>query len=290
MREEFPSLTRIGGLVPTVASEPLVWAFVAGVGAGPVAGGIVRVVLLFLDPIVFPPTQPHPEWLTMAFIATVAAGLASGAVLVRAGGLAALGVFVGYELVRVLVTLPARLDLCSRAFPRGDLTSASRGCDYTALVVERWPTWLALALGAVIGLWLGRGAPGANHLLRAAGVFSLVLAFFGSAVSLASPVVTADRQLPLLALFTFANVVAGTAAGVLLGRDRLAAAVLLGVIIVGPGVAYALPLALRNAQGAEPLDMTILRWSGVFIPLAAAAMVLVARSYMQGREVPGTFS
>ncbi len=116
------------------------------------------------------------------------------------------------------------------------------------------------------------------------------MAFFSTAVTLGSPNVTADRQIPLLVLFTFGNVVAGIAAGITLAEDRLASAVLLAVLIMAPGVALALPLALRNAQGPEPIETTILRWSGVVIPLAAAAVVLGARAYMRGREVPGTFS
>lgn len=291
MRDEFPSLRAAGAHLPAVASEPILWAFVAGVGAGPIASGIVRVLLLVLAPALFPATEPRPEWLTPGILATGAAGLASGIVLVRAGGPAALGAFVGYELLRALAALPGRVDFCARtSLPRGDLFSASRGCDYTALVIERWPTWLALALGAVVGLWLGRGAPGVNRLFRAAGLFALVLAFFSTAVSLGSPNVATDRQIPLLVLFTFGNVVAGIAAGIALATDRLASAVLLAVLIMAPGVALALPLALRNAQGPEPIETTLLRWSGVVIPLAAAAVVLGARAYVRGREVPGTFS
>lgn len=290
MREEFPALRTAGARLPTIASEPIVWAFVAGVGAGPIASGTVRVLLLALAPVLFPATEPRPEWLTPAILTTAAAGLASGIVLVRAGGAAALGAFVGYELLRALAALPGRVDFCARRFPSSGDFSAPRGCDYTALVIERWPTWLALALGAVVGLWLGRGAPGANRLLRAAGLFALVLAFFSTAISLGSPNASADRQIPLLLLFTFGNLVAGVAAGITLAEDRLASAVLLAVLIMAPGVALALPLALRNAQGPEPIETTLLRWSGVVIPLAAAAVVLGARAYMRGREVPGTFS
>ena len=291
MRDEFPALRAAGAHVPTIASESVLWALVAGVGAGPLASGTVRVLLLVLGPILFPATEPRPEWLTPSVLATGAAGLASGIVLVRAGGVAALGAFVGYELLRALAALPGRVDFCARRFPSsGDLFGAPRGCDYAALVIERWPTWLALALGAAVGVWLGRGAPGVNRLLRGAGLFALVLAFFSTTVSLASPNATTDRQIPLLVLFTFGNVVAGVAAGIALAEDRLAAAVLLAVLIMAPGVALALPLALRNAQGPEPIETTVLRWAGFVIPLIAAAAVLGARAYMRRREVPGTFS
>ncbi len=290
MREEFPSLTRITR--PAISQEPLAWAFVSGIGAGPIAGGIVRVALLWAGPILLPPTQPHPEWLTVNGLATLAAAIGTGAVLTRAGGVAALALYVVYELLRLVASLPGRLAFCHRG--GGPLPPTVLSCDYTGLVAEHWLTWLGVAVGVVVAIALFREAPGDNRLLRASGAFSLVLVVvstpFAFLVNGGSS--TPDQQNLLFAIVTTANIAAGVLAGVLLAGHRLAAAVLLALLIVAPSTAFALPLAINgSAATIETSAMVVARWSGVFVPLAAAVALFIARAFVRmGSPEAGTES
>lgn len=279
MREEFPVLTRLGR--PEIAVEPLWWAFLAGLGAGPVVGGIVRIAFLWLGPLLFPPTRPHPDWLTVNTIVVTVSVLAVGAVLMRAGGVVAVAVYLGYELARQLAALPGRALFCKNA--GANLPPTVTGCDFLALVTEHWVTWLGLLIGAAIGLLFLRTREGENGLLRAAGAFSFVLVVVSTLVGLAF-LGRNDTQNPMLALFTIANVIGGGFAGTLLARERLAAAVLLAVLIVAPGVSLALPLALQSPNTPSLL----LRWSGVYVPGLAALALVTARGYVRKGD-GGTF-
>lgn len=289
MREEFPSLARITR--PAISREPLAWAFVSGIGAGPIVGGIVRVVLLWAGPIVLPPTQPHPEWLTTNGLATLAGAIASGAVLTRAGGIAAIAVYIAYELLRLVAALPGRLLFCERSgnHPAPPVVT---GCDYIALVGEHSLTWVGVAVGIAIAVTLLRDAPGENRLLRASGAFSLVLVATSLFIAVFFTPARIEQQNALLAVSTTTNLLAGVLAGVLLGSHRLAAAMLLAALIAAPSIAFALPFALHQpATAGEPVGAVLTRWAGVYIPLAAAAALLLARAFVRmGPREAGTDS
>ena len=266
---------------PTVAVEPLWWAFLSGLGATPIFGGITRLLFLWLGPILLPPTLEHPEWISVNNLVVAVGAVAAGAVLIRAGGAVAFALYVGYELLRALAALPGRLALCAST---SQLPRQVTGCDYLSLVSERWVTWVALLIGAALGIvWL-RGRGGENGLLRAAGAFSLVLVAANTLLGLAFLGRGAEIQNAQIALFSLANVIGGGFAGVLLARERWAAAALLAVLIVAPGAALTLPLALQSANTIPFL----LRWSGVYVPLLAAVAVVVTRGYVR-RGDGGTF-
>ena len=280
MVEEFPALSHLRR--PAVATEPIVWAFVSGLGANPVVGGTLRIVFLWLAPILFPATQQRPDWLSPNAIVVFVGAVAAGAVLMRAGGPVALLIYVGYEIVRVFAALPARQALCANAV---NLPASVSGCDLFALLTERWVTFVALLLGAVLGLvWL-RVRDGENGFLRAAGAFSLVLVVVTTLVGLIF-VGRSDQtaQNAQLALFAVANILGGAAAGVLLARERFAAALLLVLLVVAPGVSLALPLAV---QSANTLPFAF-RWSGVYVPAFAAIALVTARGYVRMGD-RGTF-
>lgn len=267
---------------PRVATEPLWWAFLSGLGANPIFGGMLRVVFLWLAPILFPPTQQRPEWLTPNNIIVAVGALAAGAVLMRAGGVVAFALYIGYEILRVFAALPGRQLFCANV---RDLSRVS-GCDVFALLTERWVTFVALLIGAAIGLvWL-RTRDGENGLLRAAGAFSFVLVVVSTLAGLVFLGRTDQTsQNATLALFSVANLLAGAAAGVLLARHRLAAAVLLAVLIAAPGVSVALPLA---EQAGNSNIAFAFRWSGVYVPALAVLALIVTRGYVR-RGDGGTF-
>jgi len=279
MRDEFPILAELRR--PAVASEPFIYAFLSGLGAGPVVGGITRVAFLWLAPLLFPATAQRPDWLTPNNIVVAVGAVATGAVLMRAGGIVVFATYLGYELVRVFAALPARVALCANSGPIPRVA----GCDIFALLAERWVTWAALLVGAVLGIAWVRARAGQNGLLRAAGAFSLTLVVESTLVGLVF-LGRSDQtaQNAILALFAVANVIAGAAAGVLLARERFAAALLLVLLILAPGLSLALPLA---EQSANTLPFA-LRWSGVYVPALAALALFAVRGFVRTGD-RGTF-
>ena len=288
---EFPSLATLRR--PAIAREPLVWAFLSGVGAEMIVGGIARVALLCLGPVHLPPTHPHPEWLSPAAMATGAAAVAAGAVLVRAGGLGAVGLYVLFELLRIAAAMPGRLLFCERS---GGPVAGVGACDYPSLVVGQWVIWVAIAAGALLGMALLREGPGANRLFRAAGAFSLVLVAAMLPLGFLFFAQSAEQQYVLLAYVTVANAAAAAVAGVLLARHRLAAAVLLALLIVAPPVGIGLPLAVYDPS--PPFEstfdtgaMAVVRWASVLMPLVTAAVLFAAREGARRRgKAEGTVS
>src|SRR5206468_9396582 len=97
-----------------VGREPLFWAVLCAIGAGFIVGGILTILLSAASPILFPPTEPHPSWLSVATIAGTVSAIAVGAVAVRIGGPTAVLLYVGYVLFGLIVQLPGRQFTCAR--------------------------------------------------------------------------------------------------------------------------------------------------------------------------------
>jgi hypothetical protein len=292
LRAEFPGATRWVARLrqPAVAREPVGWAFLSALGAGFIVRGIVQIALMPLFPALFPTTEPHPGWLTPAVISGAAAGVAAGAVALRAGGIAAIAAYIAYELLTLVAALPGRWVFCERSGGLAlDLPNVV-GCDYVSLLAEQWPMWLAVALGVVAARPFQSRAGGANRLLRGSGAFVVIAGVLGSALGL---LVTLSgtggnpNTTLLTVLFLLINTAAAIAAGALLARSPLAGAVLVALLIAGPTLAFTLPLAVREGFPTEPPEFTLAKWSAVLIPIIGAAALLASRAYVRGR---GTIS
>jgi hypothetical protein len=240
---------------------------------------------------VFPATEPHPEWLTPSLISNVAGGFVAAAVAVRAGGIAALAAYVAYELLILLAALPGRAIFCERSGGLALDEPAAAVCwRPTSFLTERWPIWLAIALGVVSARLLRGRAGEGNWLLRGAGAFTIIASALGSTLGLLVTVTgtgSNPNTVLLSVLFLVIQTVAGVAAGLILARSPLAGAVLVALLIVGPTLAFALPLALRNGFPSEPVEFTLARWLGAVIPLLGATALLASRASARAR---GTFS
>lgn len=167
LRAEFPGAAGwVGRLrTPTVAREPLRWAFLSAAGAGFILGALVGLVLFTVAPIILPATEPRPSWLNSSVVTQTAASIAVGAVALRSGGLSALALYVLYELALILAAFPGRQYGCTQFAARDP--SRPFSCDLPGVIVDQWPTWLALTLGAIGSRWLLRPrGEGANRLLR----------------------------------------------------------------------------------------------------------------------------
>ncbi len=286
LRAEFPEVGRVALRLrgPAIAREPLGWAFLSAAGAGFMVGGILTLVAIVLWPILFPPTEPHPEWLTFRSLTTASAAIAIGAVAIRARGPAALALYALYELAQILVQLYGRQLACrfDQNAPPPPL-GLHFSCDLSGLIVDRWPIWLALAIGALASRWVIReSAAGANTMLRGAGVFAVAVTLATTAYGILTIATLSFRgpyfDVAFTAVYVVGELIAGALAGLLLRRAPSAAAVLVAVVVLS-GLAATLPLTLAQMQEMPkiPLELRFINWAGVLAPLLGAAAILVAR-------------
>jgi len=281
----------------SVARESPWWAFLSGMGAAFVVGGIVRravfALLQFLIPLnglrsldVFVLFQDG--WLSTAALAETSAAVAAGAVLMRAGSVYALLLYIAFELLRLLAGIPGRLTFCDRSGFPGQPPPPGFTCDIPSMIASEWPTFVALVIGALVArAILKSSGRGANPMLRGAGAYGLLAAVFSIVLGLTTQNAEVDQQLAITHLMTIAQVIAGVVAGVILARARLAAAVLIVLLLIGLPLSFALPNALAGG-GSEPAEFAIMRWAAVYIPVLAGAAILAARGYVRHQR-GGTF-
>ncbi len=265
------------------------WAFLSAAGAGFIVGGIVGLCLFVAAPVVFSPTEPRPSWLTYSVITQTAASIAVGAVAMRSGGPAALALYVLYQVVLIVAGFPARQRSCSFVNPARPQT-----CDIAGLIVDRWPMWLALAIGAAGSPWLLRARDlRANQLLRGAGVFVVGLTLATTLYGVLTIATLSFRQFSFDFIFTTVYVlgalIAGVLAGFVLRRAPAAASVLVAALILS-SLASSLPLVIRNSIPNMPLQMAYLQWSGVAASVLGAAGVLIVRLFASRERAAGTNS
>lgn len=283
LRGEFPGAT---GWVtrlrqPTVVREAVWWAFLSAAGAGFIVGGIVGLVLLMLVPVILPATEPRPSWLTYPVVTQTAASIAVGAVAMRSGGPAALALYVLYQLALIVAAFPGRQITCTQV--GGHDPSRPFSCDLASVIVDRWPTWLALAVGAVGSRWLLRaGERGANRLLRGAGVFAVALTLATTLYGVLTYATLSFRQssfdfyTAIYVPYVLGQLIGGVVAGFVLRRAPAAASVLVAALILS-SLASSLPFAIRNGIPDMPPQMAFFQWSGVIASVLGAGGVLIVR-------------
>jgi hypothetical protein len=295
LRGEFPGASAWARRLrkPTIANEPVGWAFLSAAGAGFVVGGIVGLVVLTAAPILFSLTEPRPLWLTYPVITQAAASVAIGAVALRSGGAAALALYVLYQLALILAAFPGRQITCTQF--GGQDPSRRLSCDIVGVVVDRWPMWLELAVGAVVSRWLLRaGDESANRLLRGAGAFAVVLTVSTTLYGVLTYATLSFRepsfQIIFTAVYVLGQLIGGILAGFVLRRAPAAASVLLAALILS-SLALSVPFGMRNTGPPNmPPELLFLQWSGVLATLLGAAAVLIGRVFAARERGSGTFS
>lgn len=297
LEAEFPELSRLRVPRPRVSREPILWAFLSALGAGFIANGIGEIAQAALWPVIVPPTQPHPEWLTPFAVVRAAQLVAVGAIALRAGGIVAFALCVGYEAALVIAQLPNRIALCERVDPRDPAFGIP--CGFGPIAASTWPTWLALFVGLIGSRWLlPSSMPGANTLLRAAGAFTLTLSLTFNAWMLGQTALMSglaivgwvDAQgsrspsflVAISTVFLVIELIAGLLAGVMLRRAR-PAAVLLLALLFGYGISFGLTLIRSNVdQGVpHPPDLAYLQSGSVLVPAAGILGIAIGRLLAQ---------
>src|SRR5258706_8294963 len=147
LRTEFPSafgaLARVR--VARLKRESPFWAFLSANGAALVVSGILHLALLAAPRSVTDPVIRWPFGATLASMITFVASMVAGAVLVRAGGMRAIPLYIGFALLQALVSLPSFLLFCGRAGGDG----ACNAVIYIA--AGRAPEWLRAPGGGLPG-------------------------------------------------------------------------------------------------------------------------------------------
>lgn len=115
-------------------------------------------------------------------------------------------------------------------------------------------------------------------MLRAAGVFGLVLTVAGTSFGLVTIATLESRQLVFDFAFTtaylVAELVAGVLAGLILARSRSAAVVLVALLVLS-SLASTLPNIRANWIPNMPLQMAYLSYSGAFAPAGGVFGIVV---------------
>ncbi|HYR93079.1 MAG TPA: hypothetical protein VEP48_02645 [Methylomirabilota bacterium] len=288
LRAEFPSLARAVGAfrLPAVAQEPAPWAVVSALGASLLVASVLRLVLFVAPSSLQAPSFPLPLGATWNSIITLASHVVAGAVLLRAGGRAALWWYAGLVALQVATSLPGILLFCDRS--GGQLGMQDGGCNVPLLYVAagRAPEWIGVAIGALLSRSLPARGPGANVLLRGAGAYWLALIALATPLGMLSSAGRLNDQIAQTLLYVTVNIVAAAIAGFVLRRARFAAALLVALAIIGPGLGFAVPLVRNGGPDAEPLSMTLARWSSVLASAGAGGALVLA--WVIGRR-RGTF-
>ena len=271
LRTEFPSffgaLARVRPL-PLQRESPT-WAFLSALGASLIVGAILYLALLAAPRWLTDPAIRWPFGATLNALVTLASSIAAGAVLMRAGGLRAIPLYIGFALLQAVASLPGFLIFCDRAGNDG-----ACGAPLVYIAAGRAPEWLGFAVGILAGIRMGPAvARGANRMLRGAGAFGVAQLALLVPISYASYGLS-DQQLQA-ALFVIGYALAGVIGGLVLRDARPAATVLVALLIVTPTLALSLPL-VRNAGPGEPLELTLTRLASLLAPGIAGVCLLGA--------------
>lgn len=232
VREELPAVSAAGERIGSfVLRSGTVFAVLAGIGAGRIAGDVLAALAGVVDDVIRPEAWPLP--FQVREVTAPAVGLI---VARRAGGpRAALG-FVAYAALVVLLRWLAHAISCGR-IEREALMRIVH-CDLS--ILDRLGGIAPLLVGLAVGLLVARAVAGAsragsNALLETAGAYTAVpavLALGAQALAYAPP-----QPPPAAAAFAVATtVLAGLLAGVVCGRRSSApvrtAVVLAAVLLV----------------------------------------------------------
>jgi len=289
LRAEFPSVARVvaGLRFPAVAQEPAPRALLSSLGASLLVAGVLHLLVFAAPNAVREPSLQLPLGATWGSIITLLSHLVGGVVLVRAGGRGALWWYAGLVALEVAASLPGIQLFCDRA--GSQLGMQDGGCNVPLLYIAagRAPEWIGIAIGALLSRAIPAAGPGSNTMLRGAGAYWLALIALATPLGMLSNAGWLTDQIVQTLLYVTVNIVAAAIAGFVLRRARFAAALLVALAIIGPGLGFAVPLVRNGGAGAEPLSMTLARWSTVLASAGAGGALLLA--WVIGRR-RGTFS
>jgi hypothetical protein len=276
---------RAGGWRPVLSSEPLLWATISGIGAGFLVSFVAQALVGLAGEALQALRSPVP--FTFFPLITIAGTLASSAVALRIGGIAALALYLGYIALDAALHIPGTMSFCERSGGAGFLVLAGPNqCTPGGYLISFWPQAIGLGLGIILARAIAARDDGINPLLRVAGGYAVaqfvVVQVWAAAVAQTASPVTSG--LTLGAAMATSAVAAGVVAAQL-PRGVLSATVVAGISLL-PWVTTQIPSGLRLGT-TVPADFAGLMLVTVAIqPIAAAFLVLSAVLTSRARFIP----
>lgn len=276
---------RVGGRRPALWTEPVLWATISGIGAGFLVGAVTQALVGLTSEAFQALRTPLPALFPLVTIAGMAT--ATG-VTIRAGGLAALALYVTYLALGIGLSIPGVMTFCERSGGFGfPLLLGTDHCTVPGFVVSLWPQFVGIGLGLTFGRALVARGAGINSLLRIAGGYALAQ-FLMSQLS-AATIAQSTNVLATGLTLAAGTVAAAAAAGALaaqLPRGVRNAAIVGGILLV-PWMTRQLPLGLQSMGTAVPAEFVSAMIIAIAAPpVAAAFLVLSAVITSRARFIP----
>lgn len=293
LAREFPAAARAaawtrgqaGGRRPAVWAEPVLWATISGIGAGFLVDAVTQALVALVSETFQALRAPLPALFPMITIAGLAA---AAAVAIRAGGLAALFLYVVWLAIGIALGIGGVMTFCERSGGEGfPLLLGTNQCTVPGFVVSLWPQFIGVVLGVALSrAIIGRGH-GINGVLRIAGGYAVAQFVIGHvwAATGAQSTNPVTSGLTLAAGLAAAAVGAGVIAAHLPGGVRNAA-IVAGIWLL-PWSIRQLVVSLQSAGTTVPAEVASAMVITVFAtPIAAALLVLSAAITSRARFLP----
>jgi hypothetical protein len=277
---------RVSGRRPALGTEPVVWATLSGIGAGFLVGAVTQALVGLTSEAFQALRAPLPALFPLI---TIAGTSAATAVTIRAGGFAALALYVAYIALGVALGIPGVMTFCERSGGFGfPLLLGTNQCTVLGFVVSLWPQFIGIGLGIALARAITERGAGINSLLRIAGGYALANFIMSQmwAATIAQSTNILATGLTLSAGLVAAAVVAGALAAQLPNGIRNAAIV--GGILLVPWATRSVPFGLQSmgTTGVPAEFVSAMLITLVTPPIVAAFMVLSAIITSRARFIP----
>ena len=276
---------RFGGRRSGLWTEPVLWAAISGIGVGLLVSFAAR-ALAGLTGEAFEALRSSPPFAIFPLV-TVAGTAAASAVALRAGGMAALALYLAYIALEMALRVPGVMMFCERSGGAGFLVLAGPNqCTPGGYLVSLWPQVIGTGVGIIVARAIAARGNGINSLLRVAGGYAVaqfvVLQVWGPIAQTASPLTSG---LTLAAGMATAAVAAGVVAAQLPHGIR-SAAVVAGVSLL-PWLTTQIPNSVRTIGTTVPAEFVgPMLISALMQPIAAALLVMSAAITSRTRFIP----
>jgi hypothetical protein len=277
---------RAGGRRPALWTEPAIWATISGIGAGFLVDAVTQALIGLTSEAFQALRAPLPALFPLV---TIAGTAAATAVTIRAGGLAAIALYVAYIALGVALGIPGVMTFCERSggfgFPQ---LLGTNQCTVLGFAVSLWPQFIGIGLGIGLSRVITERGAGINSLLRVAGGYTLANFILSRvwAATIAQSTNTLATGLTLAAGLVAAAVAAGALAAQLPNGVRNAAIV--GGILLVPWATRAVPFGLQSmgTAGVPAEFVSAMMITLATPPIVAAFMVLSAVITSRARFMP----
>jgi hypothetical protein len=268
-----------------VWAEPVLWATISGIGAGFLVGAVTQAFVGLTSETFQALRAPLPALFPLITIAGLAA---AAAVAIRAGGIAALLLYVAWLALGIALGIGGVMTFCERSGGEGfPLLLGTNQCAVPGFVVSLWPQFIGIGLGVALSRAITARGHGINSTLRIAGGYAVAQFVMGHvwAATGAQSTSPVTSGLTLAAGMAAAAVAAGVIAAHLPGGVRNAA-IVAGIWLL-PWSIRQIAVSLQSAGTTVPAEFaSAMIITVVATPITAALLILSAAITSRARFIP----